>query len=164
MISLYLQYASLITGAIALSMGWFRSGFVPGGIISLILGGFWTFSNWRQFRWASLVGFVFYVLVSIVGLWLGMPPWSALIGVIGALLAWDLDHFNHRLSISADSPNRFRLERRHLLRLGWVIVPATLVNLIAYNFTFSLTIGWAILLSLLVVGGISILIYRVRSN
>jgi hypothetical protein len=164
MISFYLQYASLITGAIALSVGWFLSGFVPGGIISLILGGFWTFSNWRQLRWASLVGFVFYVLVSIVGLWLGMPPWSALIGVVGALLAWDLDHFNRRLLLTPDSPDRSNLEHRHLLRLGWVIIPATLVNLIVNNLNFNLTIGWAILLSLLAVGGISILIYRIRSN
>jgi hypothetical protein len=107
---------------------------------------------------------VFYVLVSIVGLWLGMPPWSALIGVVGALLAWDLDHFNRRLLLTPDSPDRSNLERRHLLRLGWVIVPAIALNIFTYNFSFNLTIGWAILLSLLAVGGISILIYHVRSN
>ena len=164
MISFYLQYASLLAGAIVLSMGWFLVGSVPGGIISLILGGLWAFAAWRQLRWASLFGFVFYVLVAILGLWLGMPAWSALVGVVAALLAWDLDHFNRRMSLTPNSPDRIQLERRHLLRLSWVIIPAVAVNFFTYNFSFDLTIGWAILLSLLAVGGIRMLIYRVRSN
>ncbi|MBM4428248.1 MAG: hypothetical protein FJ031_13590 [Chloroflexi bacterium] len=107
--------------------------------------------------------FAIFVLISLICVWVEIPPSFALAGITLSLTAWDLSTFGQRLAMT-DSPSDARQsENAHLLRLFLVLGLGVSGYIAATLFEVNLTFGAAALLALLGIWGISSLVYRLRS-
>jgi hypothetical protein len=113
---------SLVAGSASLAWAYAAAG-ADGGARGLsLLGVIWLTAEWRRWRWVRGLGLFVYVGFAAYGLWIGLPASRMVIGVLGALLAWDLGDFRERLRRASPTDDRRGLELRHLGRL--VIVAA----------------------------------------
>jgi hypothetical protein len=62
------------------------------------------------------------VAAAAYGVWKEFPTIWMLLGALGGLLGWDLTDFAHRLSYAAPTDEIRGMERRHLERVGIVVV------------------------------------------
>ena len=76
-------------------------------------------------------------------------------GLIAALAAWDLHHFDMRLRAAGAIAPPEGLERAHLRRLALVAGAGLLFGAIALGVRFELTFGWALLVGALAIIGLS---------
>ncbi|HRQ24688.1 MAG TPA: hypothetical protein PLF42_14775 [Anaerolineales bacterium] len=101
------------------SLAWGYHGAGMDGVVRGIglLGLFWLVSLWRRWRWFSVAGLFLSVLLSAVGVWLGLAIGWMVSGALFALLAWDLTEFRLRLQQLPPREDAKGIERRHLLRV-----------------------------------------------
>jgi hypothetical protein len=98
------------------------------------------------------------------GAWQGLPAAWMLAGVVAALAAWDLDHFDQRLRGAGLIPRRAELLRAHLRQLALAAGAGLLLGGIALGVRLELTFGWVVLIGALAIVGVSGLIRSGRSG
>jgi len=140
--------STCLAAAHALGGGW------AWAAAGLGLGALWLFGQWRRWPLTAPLGLVASTALAALSLWLDGEPGSALLallGVVAALCAWDLDGLAWRLARYPFVGDQAGLERRHLARLLGVaalalqirltFLPALLLSLLAV-----LGLSWAMLL------------------
>jgi len=147
--------ASIVLAAGALALGYGLNGSWSIVIVIAVPGVLWLLGQWRGWGWTASVGLVCFVVIAAVGL--GMRLWDGwmLAGVVGALSAWDLDHFARRLRGPGKVEGAHALERRHLQRLLIVDGAGLLLGAVALRARIELGFGAALLLGVLATLGLT---------
>jgi hypothetical protein len=121
------------------------------------LGLLWLIGHYGPDEGASTVGLVVFIGAAGYGVWQERPAGWLLVSVVAALAVWDLDHFERRLRQA--ETNEADLRRGHLQRLAVVTGLGLGLGLglgwLALGVRVELSLGWAIILSLLAIVGLS---------
>jgi hypothetical protein len=149
---LILLCAGLATLALAAGYAvqalWFGAGLV------LLIGLVWVVGDRRGWDWVAEPCLAGWLGLAAFGAWWGAISGWMLIGLVAALAAWDLRHFDMRLRDGGIAPAN-ELTRAHLRRLALVAGAGLLCGAIALGIRFDLTFGWALLAGALAVIGLS---------
>jgi len=147
----------LAAGALALGYGLEASW--PGVVLAASLGGLWWLSRRGRWRWPASALLLVAAVLAAVGLWLDLDAGWMLAGLVGALCAWDLDHWVRQLcGVEWDEPSaarRLALEKGHLYRLAAVAGVGLALGLVALEVHVRLSFFLAVLLGLLAAWGLS---------
>jgi len=129
----------------------------------VLLGAAWIFLHLRGMtRFIWLIFFTF-ALLAVFVIWLGVSHWTAMAGMIFALLAWDLSAFEAKLQGIPIEDIR-QMETAHFTRLALVIGLGVIGVFISTLIKVSLTLGSALIAALFGIWGISSLVYHLRSR
>lgn len=143
----------LTVGALGLAYGLNGSWSIV--IAIAVLGGLWLLGQWRGWGWMASVELVCFVIIAAVGLGMRLRNIWMLVSVVGALSAWDLDHFAQHLRGSGQVKGAHALERRHLQRLLIVDGASLLLGAVAMGARIEFSFGAALLLGVLAVLGLT---------
>ena len=145
--TLVILYASIILGTGSLAIGYAGSSLsnlLPWIIIAGVL---WLVAQWRRWQWfSSAIGFSLAVLGAAFGLLLEINSGWMFAGVLFPLIAWDLSGFHDRMQFATveDVPG---MEKRHLVRLGWLVAVGTILALLPMLVHWKFGFGWLVLLA-----------------
>lgn len=157
-------FAFLFFGFLALALGWTLAGFWPVGLILLILTPLSLYLVKRKVQSALSLALALIVLTAAVGLWRGLNLSLALMAILSALAAWDLDGFSHRLALvpAEDHPNL--VERQHWFWLALVLFLGAGFSFLAQSLRFEASFERAALLALLTFGGLGALLNWLKNR
>lgn len=118
-----------------ISIGAFAWAYWQAGFESLArwvaaFGVFWIVAQWQRWRWVSSVWTVFAVLLAIFGLWFNLSLGWMFSGALFALFAWDLTEFRRKLKQLSPREDAKGIERRHVLRIGFLSAGGILIALL----------------------------------
>jgi hypothetical protein len=147
--------ASAVLAALVLALGYGLNELWGGVAVAVAVGGFWLAGQWRRWEWVASAGLVVWIGVAALGLVLGVRGGWMLVGVVTALVAWDLDRFVWRVRAAGRVEDADALERRHLRRLLAVGGTGLLLGVIAFSLRIRLGFAVAFLLALLALWGLS---------
>lgn len=133
----------------ALHAHWLWAGLAIGLGLGWLVGQGW---GWY---WPAPVGFTLLIGLAAWGVWQGLSPGWFLFSTVAALVAWDLANFAQRQQQAAPEARAAGLAGLHLRRLLPVAGLGWLLGYLALNLHFNLSFGWALLLGLLVILGLS---------
>jgi hypothetical protein len=119
------------------------------------LGILWMVGYLKGCKWQASVMFTLFLGASAIGLWLNLPRWLILLSMVGAISAWDLDHFTQRLRYARLVEERFNLEKYHIKRLFIVNLFSLFLSVIAFNVEVKLGFGAILLLGMIAVLGLN---------
>jgi len=125
---IFIQLLSIVLSSAFLVIGYsteYVSG-IPNWIA--ILGIAWILAVWGRWRWFHSAGLFVTLLVSMLGLWLGLSIAWMFSGAIFALVAWDMEEFRKKLNIMPARDDIKGMERRHLLRICLLVVLGLLIG------------------------------------
>ncbi len=156
------SFTFIIITAIVLNVGyvladlWRYTGLISG------IGLIWLITTWRGWSWFNSAGLVLVMGIAVWGIWLEISTTWLLLGVIAALMAWDLVRFQHRLLGLVQSEETTQLEQAHLQRLLFVGTIGVALGSIATNIQISLNFGWAVFLALIMTTTLSTVVAFIR--
>jgi hypothetical protein len=156
------QYVALIVGTASLVRGYFADGRTASAYWIIGLGAFWLLGEIRRWHWSAAFGFLVCVAAAGYGLWLDLSAGWMLAGAVGALVAWDLSGFLHRVQNAAPEDEVAGLVRRHLLRLAVVTAIGLVFSLFGMFFRLQFSFEWVAFLAILSALGVAYLIGRIR--
>lgn len=108
-----------------------------------------------KIRWqAGQAGFIILVGAAAAGIFLGLPLWLMLPAVVFALGFWDLDAFLYRIARFQSDERIERLRKAHHYRLAVTLLAGVVISLPGLFLRLDLSLGWAILLGLVIFLGI----------
>jgi hypothetical protein len=139
-----------------------QAGKYGNALVLLVLGSGWLLGVYYRRPWMGSLcatGVLGMLLVGGLSAW--SPTWL-LIGVLGLLAAWDMEHFRHRYRLAERVETEEALERRHLGRLAVVLAAGGGLAGLALTVRLHLSFGLALLLMLLVAFGLARLVTRLR--
>lgn len=127
--------AAALALSMMISIGAFAWGYWQVGFESLArwvsaFGVFWMIAQWQRWRWVSSVWTVSAVLLAIFGLWFDLNLGWMFSGALFALFAWDLTEFRRKLKQLSPREDAKGMERRHVLRLGFLSAGGILIALL----------------------------------
>ncbi len=154
-ITAWLLPAGTVLAAASLAMGYGLNELWGGAVTVGVVGAFWVVGQWRRWGWVASVALVLLIGAAAVGLWLGAGGGWMLVGVVAALVAWDLDRFAWRMRAAGRVEDADALERCHLQRLLTVSGAGLLLGAAALSLRVRLGFAVAFLLALLAVLGLS---------
>ena len=129
-------------------------------LLITFLGVFWMIGYSKGWKWPASVIFTLLLGASAIGIWLNLSRWCILLGVIGALCAWDLDHFAQRIRYAGRVMEKRKLERHHIRRLLVVSIIGLLCGTLALKIKIELNFSAVFLFGLIAVLGLrSVIIY-----
>jgi hypothetical protein len=144
-----------VSAAAALATGYGLNGLWSGAAVALAVGGFWLVGQRHQWRWVASMALVLFVGVAAVGQGGGAGGGWMLVGVVVALVVWDLDRFAWRMRAAGRVEGADALERRHLRRLLLVAGAGLFLGAVALSVKIELSFVVAFLLVFLAVLGLS---------
>ena len=112
-----LFHVSLALATAAMGLGYGLDGYRTGAAFFLVLGALWVLAWYLGWGWGASVALACFVGGAAVGLWMRLWAGWMLIAVVGALTAWDLNHFARRSRRGEEIAGNSGLERAHLRRL-----------------------------------------------
>jgi hypothetical protein len=154
----------LVGACLAGALAW--AGTWPWAAATLGLTAAWLVGEGRGWHLAAPLGFATSAALAGLSLWLSGEPgvaWLALVAVVAALCAWDLDGLARRLDRFGYEGDRSRLERQHLRRLLAVASLGLVLGGVALAVQIRLSFLLALLLSLLAALGVSWAVFLLRS-
>lgn len=127
--------AAALALSMMISIGAFAWGYWQVGFESLArwvvaFGVFWIVAQWQRWRWVSSVWTVSAVLLAIFGLWFNLNLGWMFSGALFALFAWDLTEFRRKLKQLSPRDDARGMERRHILRIGFLSAGGILIALL----------------------------------
>jgi hypothetical protein len=158
----FFVYGLLALGLLSLAAGWTLAGYWPVGLALSILTPLSLFLVKRKFVLTLSLVFTLTVLLAAFGLWRKLDLSLALLAVVCALAAWDLDSFSRRLSFASAEDDPASIERRHLLGLGLVLLLAVGVSYQALSIRYQSSFEKAVILVIFTFGGIGALVSWLR--
>ena len=154
-VTAWLLPVGTVLAAAALATGYGLNGSWGGAVVALVVGAVWLAGQWRRWGWVASVALVLLIGVAAVGLGGGVGGGWMLVGVVVALVAWDLDRFAWRMRVAGYVEGVDALERRHLRRLLIVAGAGLLLGAVALSVKIRLGFAVAFLLAFLAVLGLS---------
>lgn len=154
----------LTLGLLSLAIGWTMAGYWPVGLTLLILTPLSLFLVKRKFIPTLSLALVLIVLLASFGLWRKLDLSLALLAVVCALAAWDLDSFSRRLALASAEDDPASIERQHLLHLGLVLLLAVGVSYLSPFIRFESNFERAIILVVFTFTGIGALVHWLRNR
>ena len=142
---------TIIIATLTLALGYALIPVWLGAIIVVTLGLVWLVGQQRRMDWLNDLSFALFTVAAAFGVWWGAPAGWMLAGAAAALAAWDLARFDRRLAQVEQIAGEGQLRRDHLRRLLAAAGLGLGFGALALSLQFELSIGWAILLGLLVV-------------
>lgn len=139
----------LIALSYAINQFWIAS------FLITILGILWMIGYLKGWKWQASVMFTLFIGASAIGLWLNLSQWLILLSMIGAISAWDLDHFTQRTRDAGLVVERPNLEKYHIKRLFAVNFFGLFLSVIALNVEVKLGFGTILLLGMIAVLGLN---------
>jgi hypothetical protein len=158
----WLLPVSTVLAVAALAMGHGLKGLWDGVLVVGVAGILWLVGQWRRWEWGASLALVVWIGVAAVGLGRGVEGGWMLVGVVAALVAWDLDRFVWRLRAAKRVEAADALEQRHLRRLLAVCGVGLLLGAAALSLRIRLGFAAAFLLALLVLLGLSRMVRFLR--
>jgi hypothetical protein len=146
--------ASLGFGSGALALGCALDGRWLWCLAVLAVAGGWSVGRWRRWPGVADAGLAAMASLAAAGVLLGLSAEAMLLGLVGALCAWDLDHFLRRMAHQQRAGDGRVLERRHLGRILAVAGLSLILGLVALRVDLELSLLTAVLLGLLAVLGL----------
>lgn len=153
---------SVLAGMLALMAGYYQSSLSPVAVGCFVMGLLWLLSQWRRLSWVASLGLFVFVGAAGVGVWIRLSPILMACGVLGGLLAWDLDDFSRRLRNAAREDNLKMLEKKHLVWLACLGAVGLVLILAALVMHLQISFGWVFLLTIAAVLGMMQLANRLR--
>jgi hypothetical protein len=145
---------SIVFAAFSVAIGYGMGSLWLIAPVFLIVGGGWVYFEWRGWDWPASIFLIGFVAACVFGMLLLLSPLIMLLGVLAALLSWDLDHMSRRLKGVHEECMAECMAKEHLLRLmlvnGCGLVLASAALLIRTQISFM----GAIVLSVLVILGV----------
>ena len=138
-----------------LAFGFFGANNWFGATISVVLGGFWLAGLYRGWAGTATLGLLGFAGMAALGARSAAAVPLLLTSLVAALVAWDLQRFLWRLSASGQVLDQPALTRAHL---RWSLVVAAaglLIGLVAPAIVVPLPFGATLLLSALLIFGVS---------
>ncbi|MCL4275176.1 MAG: hypothetical protein KJZ77_15005 [Anaerolineales bacterium] len=114
----------------AFAWGYWQVGFESLARWVVAFGVFWIVAQWQRWRWVSSVWTVSAVLLAIFGLWFNLNLGWMFSGALFALFAWDLTEFRRKLKQLSPRDDARGMERRHILRIGFLSAGGILIALL----------------------------------
>lgn len=151
-----LAAASAMAAAYALGGRWLPA------LAVLLLGALWIAVERTGWSWAASLMLGLFSFAATAGAWQGLNPVLLVVGMVGALSAWDLDHFTRQLRSVDDVEEERSLSRRHLRRLLVVDALGLASAGVALTVRVRLSFGVALVLGLVAILGLSQAIGFVR--
>jgi hypothetical protein len=146
---------SIVLAALLPAAGYASGGHWIGAVACLALGGLWLAGQRRGWDGSEALGLAGFAGIAAVGVWLELPTAIVLVGVVAALVAWDLDRFTQRLRNAGQIDQERTLVRAHLQRLLVVAGLGLLLGLAAGIIPAPSSFGWALGLGALAIVGLS---------
>lgn len=160
--TLALYRVSVGLAVFSLALGYALSDLWAGVVAVLATGGLWLLGQLRTLSWTSSVCLVVQTVAAAVavlnGVWGGWP----VIGLVAALVAWDLDEFAQRLRAAGRVDDVPGQERRHIQRVLIVAGIGGLLAIVGLVLQVRLSFGLAHLLAALAMLGLSLVIGIMR--
>lgn len=147
--------ASTVLAAAALATGYGLEGSWSGAVAALVVGAFWLVGQWRKWGWVASMALVLLIGVAAAGQMRGVGGGWMLVGVVVALVAWDLDRFAWRMRVAGHVEGVGALEQRHLWRLLIVAGVGLFLGAVALSIKIRLGFAVAFLLAFVAVVGLS---------
>lgn len=144
-----------IAATLTLVLGYALSSLWSGSLAAMALGLLWLVGQRHRLGWPADLGFFSLVATAAFGVWWGLSAGWMLLGLVTALMAWDLDRFIWRLERAEQIEGKVQIQRHHLQRLLLVAGLGLLSGGIALSIQLELNLGWIIFLGLLVFIGLS---------
>jgi hypothetical protein len=160
----YITYTGLIIATTILIWVYSFIGFWLYGVLIALVGLIWAAGIRRNQRGVNLGGLLVFVGSAAYGVRVQAAAIWLLAATVFALIAWDLGEFRHRLAQVEVSGADRQLQAVHLQRLVIVSVVGLLAGAIALGLQVNLTFGWAVLIAVLMVAGLSWLFRLVRGG
>ncbi|MEW5938864.1 MAG: hypothetical protein AB1750_04325 [Chloroflexota bacterium] len=155
-------FVSLAVGVGSLVWGFASQGQASTARWLFLFGIAWAVAEWNRARWFASFGLLAGVAAAAYGLWLDLSAGWMLAGAVGALFAWDLSEFSHRVRLSDLDDDVRGLERRHLLRLTLVAGAGFAFALIGMFTSLKFSFEWTAFLALLAALGVTQLVSWMR--
>ena len=156
-------FVSLIAGTVSLARGYLDDGYIVPARWILYFGAMWILTQAGRWRWFAPIGLFAALICAGYGIWIGLSaPWM-FAGALGALFAWDLSDFKHRLEVAAPE-NAATVIQRHLLRLGFISGLGLVYSLLRMIYWWEIYADALAYLSMLAAAGASLVWGRARSE
>lgn len=128
---------SIFLSTASFARGYFQAGFENLAKYISVFGILWLISRWRKWRWFSSFALFISLFLSIFGLWFDLPLVWMFSGAIFALIAWDLNQFQEKLSLLPDREDKKGMIRRRLIRISILaLMGLTIALAIEYLFSY----------------------------
>ena len=129
-----------------------------------LFGVAWLLLYLRRLNRYNGLTFALFGLFTTASVWAGVSIWYGLSGMIFALLAWDLTAFEETLHGLLNRDDVRKMELAHFARLGLVTSIGFAGVVASRLITIELTLGSALVFTLLGIWGMSALVYRLRGG
>ncbi len=155
-------YATIIIAWLFLAVGFVLNGRPEGLIVIIPLAIFWLAGEWRGWRWASSLSLLFYTLTAMGAIWLGTRPILAILGLVTAVMAWDMSSFHHLLNGMSRIYKEDLLIEHYRRRLISVAAVGVIIAILSTAIQISFSFVAALVLGLVAITGFSLAISFLR--
>jgi hypothetical protein len=159
-----LFWISIGLAAGAPALGYALIGYTQVALLLLAFGGLWIICQLRRLNRFHSILMACLVLMAAGGIYAGVSPFLALVGVLAGLAAWDLAFFIQQLWIESETSRTTRLIQTHLRRLVIVIGLGAILAGIALYSQVHLRFGVVFFLGLLAMLGLGQLLGYLRQE
>jgi hypothetical protein len=156
-------YLVTLLSIASVAWGYSSNGMTIQAIFMILIGMIWAFGQ-IKWTWIGSLGLVLVTIAAILGMLLNFPVMPMIAAILFAFIAWDLAEFNRRLKQAAQQDDVESLERRHFIRLGFILAAGAGVVVLTRIIRVRINFEVAALLVLAGVWGISLLVGRLREN
>jgi hypothetical protein len=160
--TLALSRASAGLSVFVLALGFGLSGLWVGTVAVLAVGALWLVGQLRGLPWASSAALALQSAAAAVAVLIAVGGGWPVLGLVTALVAWDLDQFVQRMRAAGRVDDARGQERRHIRRLLVVAGIGGLLGAIGLGIEVRLSFGMALLLAALATLGLSAAISFLR--
>jgi hypothetical protein len=153
---------SIVFAAFSVAIGYGMGSLWLVAPVFLIAGGGWVFFEWKGYEWPASIFLLGFVAACVFGVMLLLSPLIMLLGVLAALIAWDLDHMSRRLKGVHEQCMAECMAKQHLMRLMLVNGCGLVLALAALLIRTQISFMGAIALALLVILGVGFTVSYLR--
>jgi len=157
-----LSHAGAGLSVLTLAFGFALTDLWIGAVAVLAAGVLWLLGQWRALGWTSSVFLVVQATAATVAMLNAVGDGWSVLGLVAALVAWDLDQFAQRMGAAGRVDDAAGQERLHIWRLTAVVGLGGLLAAIGLGLQVRLSFGLALLLAALVILCLSLIIGTMR--
>jgi len=130
-------------------------GFIVGIWIAAVLGLLWGLGIYHSWSWLTTLEISISFGLILFGAAVGFSTPLLYTSLVFCLAAWELDHYNQRMSAFAGDDSMVMLERKHLARLTLVSLTSLGIAWASTAIKLRLSFDWSLALGLIALVGLS---------
>lgn len=148
-------YFAIGIGSAALAAGYILMEMSSLVGLAIGLAAFWYTGLYFEWTWVSGIALLAYWGLAVAGAIYGIGVIWLAVGLVSALAAWELAQFAIRMQPYPQNETLDQIASQHLLRLLAVAVVSIVLAEISLRIELSLPFGWAFILALFALLGLS---------